>query len=250
MELRRYLTVLRNRWLLIVVCSVVGLLAAQATLPTGSSYIADTTVYVGNRQFGAAGALSADQSQGVERVARTFAVMIASQPIARDAIDRTGVDAAPAQVAARTVAAVIPGTSLIRITYRDADPARARALANAISDALVERVQTFEPGTPGGEGEVPSLPAYVFARADLPVTPEAKGSLGRLLTGALFGFVLAAGVTFLLDYLDITPASADDLERHLGLPVLGVVPILTPASAARVLATSGPPQSRPGPDDA
>jgi capsular polysaccharide biosynthesis protein len=124
---------------------------------------------------------------------------------------------------------------LIRITYKDADPSRARALANAISDALVEKVQTFEPGSVGEEGEVPILPAYVFARADLPVVPESNGAIGRLLTGAVFGFVLAAGVAFLLDYLDITPRSADDLERHLGLPVLGVVPELPGSSASRTL---------------
>jgi capsular polysaccharide biosynthesis protein len=233
MELRRYLNVLRRRWLLLLVSTVCGLLAAYVTLPSGSVYTAETTIYVGYRQFGGAGALSADQSHGVEQVARTFAVMIASEPIARDAVQRTGLDAASSQVANRTTAVVIPGTSLIRITYKDADPARARALANAMSDALVEKVQTFEPGTVGGEGEVPILPAYVFARADLPVVPQGNGAIGRLLTGAVFGFVLAAGVAFLLDYIDITPRSADDLERHLGLPVLGVVPELPGASAER-----------------
>ena len=232
MELRRYLNVLRRRWLLLVVSSLCGLVAAYLTLPSGSTYMAETTIYVGNRQF-ASGSLSEDQNQGVERVARTFAVMIASEPIARDAVQRTGINASSAQVAARTTAVVIPGTTLIRITYHDADPSQARALANAISDALVEKVQTFEPGAVGGEGEVPILPAYVFARADLPVVPEGNGATGRLLTGAVFGFVLAAGVAFLLDYLDITPRSADDLERHLGLPVLGVVPELPGPSAQR-----------------
>jgi len=226
MELRRYLNVLRRRWLLLLVSTICGLLAAYITLPSGNTYTAETTIYVGNRQFGNAGALSEDQSQGVERVARTFAVMIASEPIARDAVQRTGIEASSSQVAHHTVAGVIPGTSLIKITYSDTDPSRARALANAISDALVEKVQTYEPGAVGGEGAVPILPAYVFARADLPVVPEGKGAVGRLLTGAMFGFVIAAGVAFLLDYLDITPRSADDLERHLGLPVLGVIPEL------------------------
>ena len=81
MELRRYLNVLRRRWLLLLVSTICGILAAYLTLPSGNTYTAETTIYVGNRQFGSAGALSADQSQGVERVARTFAVMIASEPI-------------------------------------------------------------------------------------------------------------------------------------------------------------------------
>lgn len=245
MELRRYLTVLRRRWVLILVSVVCGAMAGYLTVPSGSTYTAETTIYVGNRQFGEQGALSADQTQGVERVARTFAVMVASEPIARDALQQTGIDASSAQVARRTTAGVIPGTTLIRISYYDADPARARAIANAISDALVEQVQTFEPGTTaGGEGEVPILPAYVFARADLPVVPQEKGALSRLLTGAVFGFVLAAGVAFLLDYLDITPRSPDDLERHVGLPVLGVVPLLGSASVETPVGTARAPTDR------
>ena len=243
MELRRYLNVLRRRWLLLLVSTLCGILAAYLTLPSSDTYTAETTIYVGNRQFGN-GQLSADQSAGVNQVARTFAVMIASEPIARDAVQRTGIPASSAQVAHRTTAEVIPGTSLIRITYSDADPSRARALANAISDALVEKVQTFEPGAVGEEGEVPILPAYVFARADLPVVPEGNGAVGRLLTGGVFGFVLAAGVAFLLDYLDITPRSADDLERHLGLPVLGVVPELPSSSAGRALGRAHAPSPR------
>jgi len=235
MELRRYLNVLRRRWLLLLASTLCGVVAAYLTLPSGNTYTAETTIYVGYRQFGGAGALSADQTNGVQQVARTFAVMIASEPIARDAVQRTGIDASSAQVANRTTAAVIPGTSLIRITYHDADPSRARALANAISDALVEKVQTFEPGSVGDEGEVPILPAYVFARADLPVVPEGNGAIGRLLTGAVFGFVLAAAVAFLLDYLDITPRSSDDLERHIGLPVLGAIPELPSSTASRAM---------------
>jgi capsular polysaccharide biosynthesis protein len=244
MELRRYLNVLRRRWLLLLASTICGIVAAYLTLPSADTYTAETTIYVGYRQFGGAGALSADQTNGVQQVARTFAVMIASEPIARDAVQRTGINASSEQVARRTTAAVIPGTSLIRITFRDADPARARALANAISDSLVEKVQTFEPGAVGEEGEVPILPAYVFARADLPVVPEGNGAMGRLMTGAVFGFVLAAGVAFLLDYLDITPRSADDLERHLGLPVLGVVPELPGSSASRTLGRAQAPGAR------
>ena len=234
MELRRYLRILAARWLLLAVCAVVGIAAAYATLPDRARYEATSTIYVGNRHFGQQGSLSNDQTAGVERVARTFAVMLASEPIAREAVQRSGLPLSPRQIVSRTQTIVIPGTSLIRVSYRDADPTVAQSLANALSDALVDKVQDFEPGV-GGEGEVPALPAYVFARAELPFTPEETGAVGRLLTGALFGLVLAATVALLLDYLDITPRSVDDLERRLGLPVLGVIPLLPDAVAHQVV---------------
>lgn len=233
MELRRYFTVLRRRWALLVACALAGLIASYLTTPSGALYQASTMIYVGNRQFGD-GSLSEDRSAGVERVARTFAVMLASEPIAREAIERTSVPASSRSVAARTFAAVVPNTSLIRVVFLDSDPVVAQVLANALSDALVEKVQDFEPGI-GTEGSVPVLPAYVFARAELPLVPQSNGGLARLLTGGFFGLVVAAGLAFLIDYLDITPGSAEDLERHLGLPVLGAIPAISAAAAQRVV---------------
>jgi capsular polysaccharide biosynthesis protein len=225
MELRRYILIVRRHARLVAACTLVGLIAALLTLPRVSVYQATTTIYVGNRQFTGTGTLSEDQGVAVERVARTFAVMLASEPIARDALERTAVQASASAVASRTAARVLPGTSLIIVSYSDTDPTRSQAIANALSDALVEQVQNFEPGV-GGEGQVPVLPAYVFERADLPLAPQPTGAAGRILTGALFGFVIAAAIAFLVDYLDITVRSAESLERHIGLPVLGVVPEL------------------------
>jgi capsular polysaccharide biosynthesis protein len=239
MELRRYLSILRRRIWLIALCAVVGLGVAFATVPRGSQYEATTTIYVGNRQFGDRGSLSQDQTQGIETVARTFAVMIASPPIAREALQNTRVQRTERAVSGRTLAVVIPGTSLIRVTYKDPDPTAAQRIANALSDALVRKVQDYEPGV-GSEGSVPVLPAYVFARADLPLKPESNGGTGHVLTGLLFGVVVAAALAFLLEYLDITPRSAEDLERHLGLPVLGVIPLLSDSVAERRLVSEPP----------
>jgi receptor protein-tyrosine kinase len=226
MELRRYLAILRRRWLLIAACTLAGLGAAYVSTPTTTAYTTHSTIYVGSRQLpiSPAGLVSNDSLLATARLTQTFAAMIHSEPIAQDALERTGLQLSAASVVGKTTVFAQKDTQLIRIVVTDAQPVVARQLANGLADAFVERVQTFEPGTPAQEGSVPALPAYVFERAKLPTVPEPIGVSRRLLLGMIFGFVIAAAVTFVLEYLDVTIKSAEDAERRLELPVLAVIP--------------------------
>jgi hypothetical protein len=63
----------------------------------------------------------------------------------------------------------------------------------------------------------------------------------------LLGLIVAGALIALLEYLDISMRSAEDVERQLELPVIGVVPALgdvlpvtPPASVRNVPATPRP----------
>jgi len=223
MELRRYLKVIYDRIWWVVLCVALGFGAAFITTPNDLTYEAKTTIYVGS-QFFDQGDLSQDRTVAIQTFATTFANMIPSEPIARAAVERTGVDRSPNGVADHTFAGVVPGTTLIEVAVTDPDAAVAQTLANGITDAFVERAQELEPGTSGGEGTLPSLPAYVYERAQLPTVPESTSSSSRLVIGSLFGLAIALVIVFLLDYLDITVRTPSEIEARIGLPVLGTIP--------------------------
>jgi capsular polysaccharide biosynthesis protein len=54
-----------------------------------------------------------------------------------------------------------------------------------------------------------------------PIRPRKAWNLGLSIAA---GLVLAFGVAFGLEYLDTTVKTPDDVERYLGLSVIGVVP--------------------------
>ena len=51
MELRRYFAIIRRRWFLVALTLVAGVAGAYLTTPQASTYSAQTTLYVGARQF-------------------------------------------------------------------------------------------------------------------------------------------------------------------------------------------------------
>src|SRR4051794_30326830 len=94
MEFRRYLTILRQRWLLVVCTVAVGIAAAYLATPGTTTYDAQSTVVVGPRQFDTSpgsGDLSLDRAAGIARLTATYSIMIKSLPVAQDAVERTGV---------------------------------------------------------------------------------------------------------------------------------------------------------------
>lgn len=222
MELRRYLHLIRRRWILIVVTTLVGALVGLLTTPSGAQYRTNSELYVGSRL------LNQNQVQlyalpGLNQIIASFAEMIPSPVIAEKAIQSSGVARSAAQVVGETKAAIVTNTSLITVTVTDPDPVIAQKLANGISDSFVAQVQNYEPTAQ--TGSVPSEPAYVFQNAALPVVPLPTGEKRKVILGAIFGLVISILLVLLLDYLDITVKSPEELERRLGLPVLAIVPL-------------------------
>jgi len=59
--------------------------------------------------------------------------------------------------------------------------------------------------------------------ASIPDTPVRPRTLINTVLAAVFGFMLTVGVVFLIEYLDDTLKTPDEVERELGVPVLGFI---------------------------
>lgn len=59
--------------------------------------------------------------------------------------------------------------------------------------------------------------------AELPTTPIGQNKALLIVIAAGIGFAFAAGAAYLLDYLDDTLKTPEDIKRWLGIPVLGLI---------------------------
>jgi capsular polysaccharide biosynthesis protein len=229
-ELRRYLSIVRRRIWLIGLAVVVPATVAWSNTDTTPVYAAHTSIYVGASRFSfddtSDANLSGDRSVGVERLIATFAAMIQSNAVASEALDITGLAGTPQAVVARTAAIPVEGTNILVISVADSDPAVAQRLSIGIAEAFVNQISDLEPGRAVGPGDLPSAPASIFERAQLSTVPQQASAMSNAVTAGLVALVLAMMLTFLAEYLDITVKAADDAERRLELPVLGVIPVL------------------------
>jgi capsular exopolysaccharide synthesis family protein len=74
------------------------------------------------------------------------------------------------------------------------------------------------------ERTMPQQSAMIRDAAEPELFPSKPKVILNLLLGAAAGLALGIGLAFFLEYLDTSLKSMDDIENHLGLPVLGVIP--------------------------
>ena len=105
------------------------------------------------------------------------------------------------------------------ILKRDVDTNR------QLYNALLQRYK--EVGMAGG---AKSSNISVVDRAEVPLSRFAPSLSRNLMLGLLLGAMLGVMVALLLEYIDDSLKSPQDIEHHLRLPVLGIVPRLSKQS--------------------
>ncbi|WP_274648607.1 YveK family protein [Paenibacillus humicola] len=99
------------------------------------------------------------------------------------------------------------------ITAIDPDPKTAADIANAAASAFADQAaSTFS-----------FRSIQIITKAEPDPTPINPRSNRAIYIGLFAGIALGIGLTFLLDSLDDSVKSSRDIERLLGLPVLGTV---------------------------
>lgn len=73
--------------------------------------------------------------------------------------------------------------------------------------------------------EVQSVNVWIIEEAQVPRSPSKPNKAKNILMGILIGLFGGVGLAFFVDYLDNTVKSPEDVERRLGEPVLGMVPL-------------------------
>lgn len=101
------------------------------------------------------------------------------------------------------------------ILLREVDTSR------TLYDGLLQRYK--EVGVTGG---IATNNISIVDRADIPGAPSSPNLIVNLLAAALMGLGLGVTAAFILEALDETLATPEDVEHKLGVSVLGVVPRL------------------------
>ena len=71
---------------------------------------------------------------------------------------------------------------------------------------------------------MPMNPAIIWDTADVADFPSRPRIPLNIALGVVFGLVLSLGGAFLIEYLDTSVKTMDDIERYFDLPVLAVIP--------------------------
>lgn len=110
---------------------------------------------------------------------------------------------------------------LLKISYEAENPEFSQVVVRSIMEKALEIADSVD---------VNGNPKYKMLNDNLKIISEAQPGIKvssvmkNLMIGVLVGVVLAAGVVFILELVDRSFRSRDEIERMLGLPVLATIP--------------------------
>ncbi len=281
MELRRQIAIVR-KWFPILVASVLltGVAAFVVSSLQQKVYEAKATLIVGQ----SLSSVNPNYTQllASQNLSTTYAAIATTRPILISVIGRLSLPVTSDELSKRVQANVPLDSTLLTITAQDADPARAAAIANALTDELiaaspaiqgrqtdlqkfidadltatqnqitstqaeVERLGSLASPTPADvtaldtlQGRLTSLRSTyatllsvssdnasnllsVVEPAVAPTSPVAPRPLFNTLLAATAGLLFGAALIFVIEYLDDTLKSAEDVQEVVGLPTLGLI---------------------------
>ncbi|MDU2290637.1 Wzz/FepE/Etk N-terminal domain-containing protein [uncultured Clostridium sp.] len=207
---------LKKRWILIVSITLVatlisGVLSFFVIKPT---YETSTKVFIGKEESNQEG-YNTNDIQMYQKLLQTYAETIKTNEVVQAAINSTNnADlTVPAVKGALTVTPV-SDTQILQIKYQNKNPEVAKEVLESITNEFVILAKEL----------VPNGNVRVIEAVQLPENPVAPNKKMNVAIAFLLGLMVSVGLVFLIEYLDNTFKSKEELERELDIPVVGIIP--------------------------
>lgn len=218
MELRSLISVLWKRlWLLILIpaAATAGMVYYSSThyLP---EYEAKTTLYVTNNSTSRQGSTMQTSIEITKLLVNDYRELIQSKLITSAIIQQLGLKGiTPEELSQRVSIAAKEGTRVVVISAVSTNPDIARDIADKTAGLFAEKAVELM--------QVDDV--SIIDKASTPTAPLEGTSNRNILLAFVMGAAAAVAIVLFIEYMDDTVRTRDDLEKHLEIPVLGVIPV-------------------------
>lgn len=202
--------------------SLIIIIAAIATATSGIvSYFLLTPIYQSSTQ------ILVNQSKNQEQVynynevqtnlqlINTYTVIIKSPAILDKVIEKENLDMSTGALNELVTVSSEQNSQVVNIAVQNEDPKIAADIANSIAVTFQEEISKIM--------KVDNVSILTQAQLGENPSPIKPKPLMNMAIALVVGLMAGVGLSFLLEYLDNTLKSEQDIEKVLGLPVLGAI---------------------------
>lgn len=168
---------------------------------------------VGKQSYGSLGG----DVQGLQDMTATVTQAVTTRSVAEEVIKNQHLSMTTDGFLKNVSAQEVPNTQFIEINYKSKDPRKAQQIANALGNVLSSRVSEVSTSASG-------ITATVWDKAALPTTPVSPKPLRNGVLAFALGAIIGVLLAFLLEYLDDSWRSPEDVEQLSKLPTFGIIP--------------------------
>jgi len=194
-----------------VACAFVGLIFSSLFMTP--KYTASTRMYVLNRS--SENNVNSGDFAVSNYLLNDYKVLITGQNVTKEVIDRLGLDMKHEELAELIEVTAPNDTRVLQVDITHPDPQVAADIANAVrevSSAQIKEIMDVEA-------------VQLVYEAEVPENPSSPNVMKNTVIAAALGLIGAAGILVVIRIMDDTIRTEEDVDRWLGLSVLGIIPI-------------------------
>lgn len=178
------------------------------------TYEAKTTVIVGKMPASGDNRVQYNDVLMYQNLVKTYVEIAKSRLVAEKTAEKLGEDFKAEMISNAISVSPQANTQIMVLKATSKKPDDALNIVNNLSNIFIQEATRIYPS-----GNVQIIDNAVLP--EFPVKPNKKLNMA---IGFFLGLMASIGIVFLMEYLDNTLKTENDVEKYLELPVIGVIP--------------------------
>ena len=206
---------LKKRWKMIVVITLCATLLSGVVsfFVLKPQYEATTKVFIGKEEGAEQGYNQSDVIM-YKQLMKTYLETVKTKDLIGRALEDVKTELEVKEVLAGLTVTNVTDTQILEIKFKGKNPEEARDIVAAVTGEFINTSKTLV-----ANGNVRVIEEVVVP--ENPVSPNKKMNIAIAF---ILGLMVSVGLCFLLEFMDNTFKSKEQLEREIDIPVLGTIP--------------------------
>ncbi|SUY47246.1 Cps19aC [Clostridium putrefaciens] len=219
MELKEYIFIIKKRFKIILGITLLAtiLSAVISIFVIKPTYKSDISVIIGKSEVSE----SQNQNQNYndvimyQKMVKTYSEFAKSRTVSEDVIEKLKLDITPVDLLSMVTVAPKGDTEFLTITVKAKDPEEARKIANQLSLSLKSVSKAAKKADN----------VQLLDEASLASSKDSPKIFFNIIIALFLGVMMSVGLVFIIEYLDNTVKTEQDIEKLLEVPVIGIIPL-------------------------
>ena len=150
------------------------------------------------------------------KLVSTYSELIKSKKVLRQVVSNLQIDENVDSLKNKIKVSSVQDTEVIKITVTHANPTYAAKIANEITKVFSKEVNELY--------KINNV--YIVDEAEVQNSPSNINHIKDIILFAMIGLVISSAYVFVLNMLDNTIKSSEDIENQFNMPVLVTIPLI------------------------
>lgn len=218
LDLKEFFVILRKRVKIIATITLIATIitAILSFLVIKPTYEATLSVFIGKTSDSKEDRVSYDNSDIMmyQKLVKTYAKIATSSDIAEKTAVEINKNLTGKDIEDMVKVTPQQDTQILDIKVQNKDPKEAKEIVEKLTTIFIAKAEKV----------IPNGNIQILDKAKVPKNPVKPNKKLNVAIAFFLGIMVSVGIVFVMEYMDNTLKTQEDVERYLEIPVLGMIP--------------------------